>query len=280
MKIGQRHDLRISVDDEAHLRRVATYRLTPLRLVLWALALVVVSAALGVLVVYATPLKTLLPGYMPRSQRSATEESLLRLDSLQAAYVQNEAYLNNINSILNTGRIPTDSVEVSRQAASLPYDSLLDASPRETEFVRSMQDREKYNISILAPLAAESIVFYPLSREGVVTRASRGSTHAVVAMPRGAEIDAIADATVIDAYARPGGGYTLTLQHARGFSSRVSGAGLPLVSSGEKVYGGQALAAGPASGNVILELWHNGEALVPYSQIGALQTGADQQNIK
>lgn len=261
----RRKEFHISLEDDAHLERVARWKVTPLRVALAALAVLVVMCGLGVVIVFTTPLKRMLPGYLKESQRTQSEDTYQRLDSLQEAYARNEAFMANILTVLDTDRIPADSISVSRQTASVTADSLLPPTSREKKFMHQMQEREKFNITVLAPLAAESMLFYPVSTEGIPTAATRHSQRASVVLARGAAVNAIADGTVLS-LVRTAHGTAILIQHPKGFISRISGIANPLVGEGEKIVGGQAIASAGTS-NVGVELWHNGEPLVPFDFI-------------
>lgn len=261
----RRKEFHISLEDDAHLERVARWKVTPLRVALAALAVLVVMCGLGVLIVFTTPLKRMLPGYLKESQRTQSEDTYQRLDSLQEAYARNEAFMANIMNVLDTDRTPADSLSVSRQTASVTADSLLPPTSREKKFMHQMQEREKFNITVLAPLAAESMLFYPVSTEGIPTAATRHSPKASVAIARGAAVNAIADGTVLSLVRSPRG-TSVIIQHPKGFISRISGIANPLVGEGEKITGGQAIASA-ASSTVDIELWHNGESLMPFDFI-------------
>lgn len=261
---------RISLTDEARLIRLGSLRLTPGRIALALACLLTLATGLGLAVVWLTPLKTFLPGYMRESQRAAMDNTMLRLDSLQAAYRLNEAFLNNIAAVLDTERIPVDSLRTSSHTNQLTPDSLLTASPEETRFVKMMQEREKYNLSVIAPLAAEGLMFYPLSDEAIISPSEKESLRPGVIMARRTMISAIADGTVLAVYSPDlSGRYSIIIQHPRSFVSRISGTGMPLVGDGDEVAGGQAIAIVPPSmpdggGRITVELWHNGTPLPPY----------------
>lgn len=261
----RRKDYHITLEDDAHLARVARWRITPLRVALAAVAALVVMCGLGVVIVFTTPLKRMLPGYLKESQRTQSEDTYQRLDSLQEAYARNEAFMANIMNVLDTDRTPADSLSVSRQTATVTSDSLLPPTSREKKFMHQMQEREKFNITVLAPLAAESMLLYPVSTEGIPTAATRHSQRPSVVIARGAAVNAIADGTVLSLVRSPKGA-SILIQHSKGFISRISGVANPLVGEGEKIIGGQAIASA-GSGNICVELWHNGEALVPFDFI-------------
>lgn len=117
---------RITIEDESHLTEVASGRFTRAGLIGIGLLAFVGFLTVAGLLVSLTPLRTLLPGYMKESQRSATEEGLLRLDSLMEAYEVNRAYIDNYLRVTDTERQTGDSAAVvptSREAhIRLAYD--------------------------------------------------------------------------------------------------------------------------------------------------------------
>lgn len=139
MKRGNK--IRVSFFDENHLVEKARFRWSWW----WVGAVTVLYSclflALGMCIILFTPLKQQLPGYMPVEQRSDTETAVLELDSLEAVYRINQAYIDNVAAILD-GAMPTN-VRVDTISASIPLelDSLLLPSEIELEFVRKMEDK-------------------------------------------------------------------------------------------------------------------------------------------
>lgn len=273
-----RRDYWLALDDDAHLERIGRMRLTRMRIVFGTVSLLAVSTLLGSLLIIATPLKDLLPGYLRDNQRAAGEETLMRLDSLRMVYERNEAYISSVRELLDTGRPSSaDSLSETMRISQLPYDSLLSTSRRESDFVKQMREREKYNVGILAPLAAEGLMFHPINDEGIVSRESRKSPKARILLPSGASVGSIADGTVINISAR-GAVMSLIIQHPKGFVSRYSGLRSVYVAEGDVIYGGQAIGStGRPSGStgpgLDLELWHNGSSLVPEEYISTTVRG-------
>ena len=221
-----------------------------------------------------TPIRTLLPGYMKQSERTATEENILRLDSALRVYEYNQAYIDNALRVLDTGRIPADSAKISANYNEFSPDSLISASPLENKFINMMEEREKYNISVLAPLAADGIIFSQVSDNSVYTEASRKEETGEIILPPNEAVRCVADGTVLATYYSPSEhGYVAIIQHQRGFVSRFSRLGTPMVAVGDYILSGQILALCPAAdakGKRYIEvmMWHNGHRLVPYEYIG------------
>lgn len=161
-----RRILKISLTDEARLQTLGSVTLTPFKMIAGVGLILLIVLIIGYLFVLLTPVKNLIPGYFRESQRAATEEALLRVDSLREAYLRNEAYMANVNEILNIDRKPRPELQASSSSAAVAADSLLPPSPQETGFVRMMQEREKFNIAIVAPMSAEGMLFHPVTDDG------------------------------------------------------------------------------------------------------------------
>lgn len=269
MKLHRRHSFRLTVSDASRLRKVAQLTLPAWQWGILALALIIILFGIFWCILAFTPARRLVPGYPRRDARATAMENIMRLDSLQRAYEQNQAFLKNISTIFNTDRIPTDSAALTPNPTPMNVDSLMKRSREETLFIKMMDEREKYNISILAPLAAEGMMFTPLCEEAVVTDASRGSRVAIVAVTADKPVGSVAEGTVLDTYFSPAdGGYVVITQHAKGFVSRIGRLGAPLVERGDKVESGQIIAF-PSAGKgkigtlVSLEMWRNGDPLIP-----------------
>lgn len=265
---------RLSLSDDSRLRRLAEIRMPLWQWIVLCVAMAALAFFLaGVLLAY-TPMRRLLPGYMEEATRNMTVEGMMRLDSLQTAYEKDRAYIENILTVFDTDREPSDSASLVVNPKPMTVDSVMARTPEEEAFIKMMEQREKYNLSILAPLAAEGMMFNPVSDESTVTEASRKKTVAEVVVAAESPLSAIADGVVIDSYYSPSdGGNVIVMQHGKGFASRISRLGNLLVGRGDFVQAGQIVAfpqsgSGRDSSRVLLEMWRNGDTLVPYELIG------------
>lgn len=283
MKI--RSQYRLSIEDEGTLETIATYTASPLRWLLRGILVFSGIMALGALVAFLTPLRQLLPGYMKESERTATQIQLLRLDSLRQAYETNALFISNLREVLDPKLKNPDTLVLSELTLPILSDSLLIPSVEETRFVALIKEKEKYNVSVLAPLAAESMMFNPLNDESIVTATSRTSPKAEIIMARNAPVAAIADGTVISvSQSLREGGAIVLIQHPKGFLSRCSRLGQVLVEAGDIVTGGQVIAltnrGNARNGETVnLEIWHNGNPLIPYDYIGDKTQSYPHSNI-
>ena len=266
---------RIRIEDESRLEDLADITLSPLSLWTAVVVALIVLIMISGAIVMVTPLRTLLPGYMKQSERSATEDNILRLDSIFGAYAQNQDYLDNILKAFDTDRTPTaDSLVMTANLREMSPDSLLPPSPLERKFVNAMEERERFNISVLAPLAADGMMFSPLSDSGIFSASSRTEEKGNVILPPDESVKSVADGSILASYySAAEGGYVVIIQHAKGFVTRIARLGSPMVSAGDAVLAGQMLALGPnpdGKGRRYIEvmMWHNGLPLIPYEYIG------------
>lgn len=142
---------RVRIFDEAHLIDRGGFRISWFRVLFVALFLVLTGAAIGFSVVWYSPIKKQLPGYMPADERSKTEEAYIRVDSLQMLYEIQKEYLENLLMVMNPAREPELPDTISK-AWRLEPDSLSAASEIENEFVKRMQEK---GYKTTAPTAQE-----------------------------------------------------------------------------------------------------------------------------
>ena len=261
---------KIIIEDEAHPNRLAQWKLRWWVVLPMVLIVLAALTALAVAIIMNTPLKQMLPGYLPPHERAATMDDLMKVDSLQRKYDVNEQYLNNLLTVLDIDRTEGDSVRQAALAVKATTDSLMPATSREKEFRAMIEERERYNLSILSPLAADGMIFEDPAPGYTFARGSEGDYTARLIIPVGESVRTLTDGLVIDTHFAMNQGYTMTILHPNGFVSSWSRLGQPLIEQGEKVSSGQAIAPtargnGLNSNYVTLRIWRNSTPLVPYA---------------
>lgn len=269
---------RLRIDDESRLETRVDITLSPWGLALSGAAAVAVLFLLAALLIMVTPLRTLLPGYLKESERSATEDNIMRLDSIRSAHDLNQAYLASIMRAMDTDRPAVDTTAIPVNMRALSPDSLLPSSAAEQKFINAMEEREKYNISVLAPLAADGMMFTQAADGSVFSMASRSSMTGEILLADDSPVRAVADGSILASYYSPSdSGYVIIIQHNKGFVTRLAHTGAPMVTAGDVVTAGQVVAAAPAPDarrrrTLTAMMWHNGMPVAPYDYIG--DTGA------
>lgn len=235
---------RVDIVNENTLARIMRVRLTGMRARLALLAAIASIVSLVVVFFTFTPVGKWIWG--ERNLRDQYTDMSLRLDSLNAVASVQEAYLANVAAILSDS-IAVDSIIA--KDASAPTDTLLDASEAERRFVEQFEADQRFNLSVLSPIAAEGMIF-----ESPVAKV--GEPGPALAVYRG---------TVIGQYVSPDGRYTLVVQHPNDFISTYGGLDHIYVSKGAKVIAGQRL--GTSDKEPEFELWRGGTALDPHKYI-------------
>ena len=259
---------KITVEDEATLQKkinisARAYFLLPALFVLFIITIFIASLFLSV-----TPLKNLLPGYLKESERAATEEQHLRLDSLIHVYDVNQAYLNGILRAMDPQL--TDSINYSDRLNSVPLsvDSLLPVSDLEKEFIDQIRERDKYNIAVVSPSDAETIMFENINPSAIISEDSKDSYKSIILLPKDAPVSAVADGKILAIYPTIPGKFDVIIQHNKGFISKTGRLSRLMVNTGDRVTAGQIIASTSSQGaqkanTVEFELWHDGNRLIP-----------------
>lgn len=274
---------KLTVEDESHLTRVLGIRFNLPVLVCSAVVFIALTLFVAGMIISFTPIRTLLPGYMKENQRSETEEELMRLDSLTEVYKKDRAFIDNFLKVTDTDRNPSDSIASISSSRLTKGDTLMSAGAAERAFVSRMEENERFNVSVLSPLAAENMQFYPVSSDGIFTKDSQLTQEGKIILPGDGNVTNAADGTVIATYySVPDRGYVVIVQHNRGFITSYSHLGSPLVAPGDEISGGQVLASTPlpdtrGSRWINVRMWHNGLPLTPYEYLGVKdKTGTPQ----
>lgn len=214
-------------------------------------------------------MKNYLPGYLKESERTATEEQHLRLDSLAHVYEVNEAYITGILNALNPSE-ESQKVMMDRKPTPLSLDSLLPPSEEERQFMENIRERDRYNINYASPAAAQNMMFGSVNQSAVISEASKDKYQAEIILPVGAPVATIAEGKVISIASSPkqSGGYEVIIQHSKGFLSKTSHLSNLIVRPGDRIAAGQIIANGTSrpgvKGNhIVFELWHDGDPLIP-----------------
>ena len=243
---------RVEIINENTLARTWSMRLPEMRAWIVGGCLLAALASLVIVVGVFTPVGRLLTGRLPLSLRDQYREMAVRVDSLSKIARVQEAYAGNIVAIL-TDSVPTElplKGEAAQGSTANP-DSLLPASEAEKRFVQQFDARERFNLSVLSPIAAEGMIFESPTvgedRHGPVSATYRGTVVAISQNHRGM--------------------YTLTIQHPNDFISIYSNLTDIYVDRGQKVATGQRIGRSTIEAPLSFELWRGGTELAPEQYI-------------
>lgn len=255
---------RLDFIKENTLNTIWSIRMSRTRAILLWLGASAAAMALIWVIFAFTPLRGLLPGSLKGNLRSQYLETALKVDSLEQAARINEAYLANLMAIVND-ELPVDSA-MQHTAEKIYSDSLLAASEEEKLFVNSYREEERFNLSVLAPIAAEGMVF---------AHPAPGAVH-LVDTPTGINMDAAAQplavaapyrGTVVSVSTGMDGLSSVSIQHPNDFITVVGGLSEVYVSKGSKLAAAQRIGSTNGKWPASFELWHSGTALKPREYI-------------
>ncbi len=235
---------RVEIINENTLARVWSMRLSEFKAWIAGGALIAAIGSLIAVILIFTPIRSLLSGELPGDLRDRYTELALKLDSVSERARISEAYSANIVAIL-TDSVSEDDVRRRVETSVATTDSFITASEREKQFVQQFESRERFNLSVLSPIAAEGMIF----EAPTATDAGTGN---VCAIYRG---------TVIALDYGSNGLGVIAIQHPNDFISVYSNLSDTYVEKGAKILAGQRIGASTTDAPLLFELWHSGTLL-------------------
>lgn len=250
-------------EDTRHKRRL---RLTRARLIVLTAAVVAVMFVVGAALVTLTPIKRIMPWSVDSDMRSKYVEMSLKMDSINSASRMNDAYLANVLSIL--GESAESSVPDSvKLVENLPLDSLMSASEEERQFVNRYKENEQFNLSVLSPIAADAMVFYPPVTGAIISHDKKAINQVKVNTIGATPVSSVYKGTVVDCH-YDSNGYVVLIQHPNNFISEYTGLTDLFTEKGKKVNAGTKIGmANTSRYPLYFELWHNGTPIDPENHI-------------
>ena len=259
---------RLTFTNENTFNTVWSVKLSRFKVWLLSIAAVAAIICLVAILVLGTPLRAILPGYLMPEERHTHINNALRLDSLQNIMNTNNVYIANLRTIL-TDNIPLDSIAVTDSLSATANDTLLTTSAAEKEFTHMWEERERYNLSVITPVAAKAMSFHkPVTKAMADTTADARSL--MLTAPRHSGTMTIQSGLVIDVAYEPAQGYAIIIQHPNDFISRYSGMADTFVRKGDHVKGGQVIGLSNSQTTIPLtvEIWHKGTPAKPAQLLG------------
>lgn len=254
----------VSLTNLASLQTSLRWRGSAASLSIAGACAIVAIGAIAIAVVNFTPLRGLLPAKLPSALRDDYEALEMRLDSLSSAANASGAFSENIVRILRGDSDGSNPDSTMAQASTLPLDSLLEASDAERAYVQRFEDEDRYELSVLAPVAASGMTFYPpvASLEPESRIAENGIPYTLFSNPGRTGVAAAYRGTVVNAYYSADRGITVSVQHPNDFITIYSGLANAFVSRGDKVKAGMRIGESlGANRPITFEIWHNGTPL-------------------
>ena len=267
-----RFKYKLSFINENTLEEVWSFRLSQLSVFISLGVFVFSLVAFTAFIIIMTPIRNYLPGYLDVEVRKEIVQNALRADSLERMIEIQNLYLKNVTGIIS-GTIELDSIREIDSLARVDADFEIPRSPEEEEYVKSFEQEEKYNLTVLNtnPLPMDGLFFYkPVN--GVISSHYQADIHHFgvdIAAASKESVLATLDGTVMYAGYDPNQGNVIQLQHKNGFVSVYKHNELLLKEPGEQVVAGEAIALVGNTGKLStgphlhFELWYNGKPVNP-----------------
>ena len=243
---------------------------------LYALAMIVSVAAVTVLLLFYSPLKKFMPGYVSPDVRRQIVESSLRIDSLSDAVQRHRLYVMNIQDILR-GEVKIDSVSTIDSLTILRSEDLMERTEREKEFARKYEENEKYNLTsqTLPKSEMDNLHFSPPMRGMLLEGFNPTVPHfgIDIAATNDKNVCAVLDGTVLMSGYTADHGYVVVIQHTGNIVTVYKHLSTLFTSESTKIKAGEVLGIAGTQGDKIptpylhFELWHKGTALNPTQYI-------------
>ena len=251
------------------MHRIVNKRATLTRFIVYFLILSCIAGFIGIIIIVNTPLRAFLPGYLYSYERDDMMNTAQRLDSMSNEVSVRNAYIDNILAILNN-EVDTVIPEVNDSTIRIiPIDSIINTSELERDYVKQYEAAQRFNVSVLTPLAAQGFTFVnPMQgAEARFPEEGEDARRITFDMPRLQPVSSIYRGTVLDVYNTMDGGFTVIIQHPNDFISRYSGLTEVMARRGDTVVPGtriglverdkaQQLGLTPS-----FELWYKGAAV-------------------
>lgn len=267
-----RFKYKLSFFNEATLEEVWSFHLSQLSafvtLALFAFFLIGVTS----FIIIKTPIRNYLPGYLDVEIRKEIVQNALRADSLERVVTIQALYLNNVAGIL-AGTLPVDSIKRIDSLAQKDANYEIPRSEAETEFLKTLEEEEKYNLTVLNSSAsvADGLFFYKPVNGLVSANYEADIRHygVDIAAKSKESVMATLDGTVVFTGFDPSYGNVIQIQHKNGFLSIYKHNELILKQPGDQVVAGEVIALVGNTGSLStgphlhFELWYKGAPVNP-----------------
>ena len=227
---------RLTVLNESTFEERFSYSLTPMNLIVMFGGLLFVFGLIIYLLVAFTPLKVyLVPGYVDIEYREQAREARLAADSLNKVLAQNQAYFENVKTIISGGvvnqKVDTTQLKTKKLEWS-QEDSLFDLEMKSKKIKKNFQLSET---AFTMPVVGRKVQEFNFQQ---------GHSGVDYAAALGTPVLTIAEGRVVSVLPLPSGTYQVVVQHGEGWLSIYSNLQAVMVNPG------QAIATQTALGQV------------------------------
>ena len=261
--------------NESTLEEVWSFRLSQLSVFIYIFIFASILISLTSVIIILTPIRNYLPGYLDVEVRKEILQNALRADSLEEKISVQSRYLENLTSILS-GTVSIDSIQGGDSIAYTSPNYDIPRSDRESDFIKTFEEEEKYNLTALNPNPLQTEIFFYKPLNGIISSAFNSEKeHFGIDLTSALKESVIAtlDGTVIYTGFDPKYGNVISLQHKNDFISIYKHNDILLKVVGNRVVAGEAIAIVGNTGELStgphlhFELWHKGTPVNPEEYI-------------
>lgn len=255
---------RLDFIKENTFNRLWSVRFTRSRVWLASAAIVCALGALIYVVLAFTPARILLPERITPATRAAYLEQAMQLDSLQQRVENSTRYARAVRAIMDGEPVDSVSAGIVDDLGQRPDSAALSAREAEKRFVKAYENAQNYNLSVLAPIAAEAMAFgSPVGNlASQVTEADPDALAIYLSAGRYTPATAVYTGSVLAVIPDAEGLSTVIVQHPGGFVSVYGNLSQVFVEKGSAVRTGTRLGHTPDNAApLFFELWLNGSRI-------------------
>lgn len=272
---------RVSIMDHGLENEVWYMYISPLRIMLAILGLMIAMFAIVVTLVVYTPILDSLPGYPGKKAREMLIDNIMKVDSLQYEMRVLQAYSDNINLLLE-GKLPALPAPV-QPSDTVSSDKILIPPSKADSLLRAQLEEEgRYGLvnGVLTPsgtVVRRMEFIAPLSGEVISGFDPANGRFGTGIIPSGPQhVAAAQGGTVVMSQWTPEDGNTIQIQHGDNYISFYKHNSQLLKRVGDRVEAGEVISyvepgvvdnATRPSGEFIFELWADGVPVDPQKYV-------------
>ena len=265
---------RLTILNENTLDMLFTMRLTKTRMWLYLISVLSIVCLLFYIVLFATPIKHVLPGYLDPKLKQQMLTDAFRLDALSQELDKQESYMAVVKAMMS-GQYEMDTTLNLDSLAAQQTVVLRETSDLENQYRQQYEEREKYNLTAFTPqVSTEGLHFY-LPINGKINQAfNANDKHYGIDLSTTSRqaVMSVLDGRIIMASYTPDDDYVVMVQHNNDFVSVYRQLTEVLKTVGDEVKAGEAMAfvgrnAAKSNSHLHFELWHKGHPLNPEEYI-------------
>lgn len=266
---------RLTIMNENTLDMFFTMRLTKTKMWVYSLSVLAIVCILFYIVLFATPIKHILPGYLDPKMKQQMLTDAFRLEELSEKIDRQEVYMDVVKSLMS-GQYEMDTTINLDSLAEQHAVVLKDASEVEKTYRQAYEEKEKYNLTAFEPrVDTEGWLFY-MPVNGKLARAyNSDEKHFGIDLATTSSRQAVMsvlDGRIILATYTPDFDYIVMVQHNNDFVSVYQQMTEVLKSVGDEVKAGEPIAfigksRDKSNPHLHFELWHKGRPLNPEEYI-------------